>query len=710
MSYAASVNENIQDLCDLGSRFKRIFETDDLTGSIREECLCLKKKEARKQLEEIPVERLKELRSGIRADALAEQGITSLRMLFDLSDPEILAVRGIGEKQLVSIRAAEEQFLMEMSAMSGITLKEENASLIRKLWQYLKLQLLQKDAAGLLQILAEELENTRNIRIRSRLHQMFSLPKTKRVSAEAEARLTAFLASESCARIRRFAGLSDDVYSVSEEEALEDYRKNSAPYYACLEKLAGSAEYAERIYSSIPLSLAAEVQKEELALSAFRGNLRAYQEFGAKYILHMKKVLLGDEMGLGKTVQAIAVMAHLNTSSGLSSSGCKFLVVCPASVMMNWMREIRKFSELTAVLLHGKQWEAAFEKWDCVAVTSFEMMGKLTDLIDNTLKLALLVIDEAQYIKNPDAKRTQRIRKLEEESERILLMTGTPIENRTDEMCELIRFIRPELADKLLEYAFCHDTAAFREALFPVYLRRKREDVLKELPPLTQTDEWCVMSDADLRRYRSELEAGNFMGMRRAAMMGEDSAKLERLKELCAQARDNGNRIVIFSFFRETLELIAGCVPFDGMITGSVPAQDRQNMVDRFEQGKNGILLCQILSGGIGLNLQSASVVIFCEVQIKPSITKQALSRVYRMGQSKPVFVYHLLSEDTVDAQILDLLKEKQAVFDEYADESAAAEASDNLVSKEWIQSVISAERQKYLPAIVPSRTGEAVH
>ena len=133
MSYAASVNENIQDLCDLGSRFKRIFETDDLTGSIREECLCLKKKEARKQLEEIPVERLKELRSGIRADALAEQGITSLRMLFDLSDPEILAVRGIGEKQLVSIRAAEEQFLMEMSAMSGITLKEENASLIRKL-------------------------------------------------------------------------------------------------------------------------------------------------------------------------------------------------------------------------------------------------------------------------------------------------------------------------------------------------------------------------------------------------------------------------------------------------------------------------------------------------------------------------------------------------------------------------------------------------
>ena len=138
-----------------------------------------------------------------------------------------------------------------------------------------------------------------------------------------------------------------------------------------------------------------------------------------------------------------------------------------------------------------------------------------------------------------------------------------------------------------------------------------------------------------------------------------------------------------------------------GEITGSTPAGDRQQIVDRFTETPGGcILLCQIQAGGTGLNIQAAEIVIFCEPQIKPSLTRQAIARVYRMGQTRNVLVYHLLCENTVDEAVRDLLETKQAEFDLFADESALADAADNLLDREWIHRFVEKEQRRYLPSL----------
>ena len=139
-----------------------------------------------------------------------------------------------------------------------------------------------------------------------------------------------------------------------------------------------------------------------------------------------------------------------------------------------------------------------------------------------------------------------------------------------------------------------------------------------------------------------------------------------------------------------------------GVICGTTPITERQAIIDRFSEDTEGrVLVCQVQSGGTGLNIQAASVVIFCEPQIKPSLTNQAISRVYRMGQVHNVLVYHLLCEDTIDEAMLIRLSEKQSEFDTYADKSVMAEATDNLLDREWIRQFIDKEREKYLPMVV---------
>ena len=523
--------------------------------------------------------------------------------------------------------------------------------------------------------------------------------------------------------------------------AREDFEKNSAAFYALLEKLTGTQTRQEMVYSSIPAQLAAKIEDHPLDLSSFKGNLRAYQDFGARYILEQKKVLLGDEMGLGKTIQAIAAMAHLYTENPRS----RFLIVCPASVLINWCREIGKFSHVTPYLLHGGHKKETFAAWKekgGAAVTNYENMDWVAKEINERMHLDLLVIDEAHYIKNPRALRTKRIRTLEDESERILLMTGTPLENHVDEMCELIGFVKPELAGEIRRFAGLRQVPAFREMLASAYLRRRREDVLEELPPLTIENEWCAMTQQDREAYAPTVMDRSFVSMRRVSFLQEDphtSSKALRLKELCEQACSEGRKVVIYSWFRETIRRVveilgegrttpagnAGSTESEksdfaadgleqkkktgaedanilvGEITGSTPIEERQAVIDRFSEAAGGsILVCQVQAGGTGLNIQAASVVIFCEPQIKLSLTRQALSRVYRMGQVRSVLVFHLLCEDTVDEAVMRILDAKQMEFDLFAEESVLADAADDLADREWIKSVIEEERRKYLPAI----------
>jgi SNF2 family DNA or RNA helicase len=215
------------------------------------------------------------------------------------------------------------------------------------------------------------------------------------------------------------------------------------------------------------------------------------------------------------------------------------------------------------------------------------------------------------------------------------------------------------------------------------------------------------------------------MGMRRVSFLQEDmetSSKAIRLKELCDLAMEEGRKVIVYSFFRDTIRkvirLLGGTADGTvaggtaagsaaggmvvGSITGSTPVEERQDLIDRFTETPGGaVLVSQVQAGGTGLNIQAAGIVIFCEPQIKPSLEWQALSRVYRMGQVQNVLVYHLLCENTVDEAVRSILARKEEEFDLFAQESVIADAADGLTEKEWIRKLVEDERRKYLPAVV---------
>ena len=225
----------------------------------------------------------------------------------------------------------------------------------------------------------------------------------------------------------------------------------------------------------------------------------------------------------------------------------------------------------------------------------------------------------------------------------------------------------------------------FRNAIAPVYYRRKREDVLTELPDLIESKEWCSLTHNEEAAYEQAVLSKNYAEARRVSWNVDDlkdSSKAARLLELVNEAESDGRKVIVFSFFLDTIRKVTMLLGnrCTNPINGSVTPQRRQEIIDEFDKAPTGtVLVAQIQSGGTGLNIQSASVVILCEPQFKPSIENQAISRAYRMGQTRNVLVYRLLCENTVDEKIMSTLESKQAIFDAFADKSVAAMESREL-------------------------------
>ncbi len=321
-----------------------------------------------------------------------------------------------------------------------------------------------------------------------------------------------------------------------------------------------------------------------------------------------------------------------------------------------------------------------------VGVTTFETTTYF--YTEEDFHFDLLVVDEAHYVKNPRAKRSINVKYLSGQATRLLFMTGTALENNVDEMLALMDILRPDLSKDARNIAFLSSAPQFRDKVAPVYYRRKREDVLTELPEKIETKEWCQMTTEEKKIYYSHVLQKRYSDIRRVSWNVKDitqSSKGRRLLEIVEEATAEDRKIIIFSFYLDTIrrvrELLGDrCMP---TINGSVPPAERQEIIDAFEKAPAGTVLpAQIQAGGTGLNIQTASVVILCEPQFKPSIENQAISRAYRMGQARNVLVYRLLCEHTVDEKIMDLLAEKQGVFDAFADSSVAAEGSFELDEK----------------------------
>ena len=353
--------------------------------------------------------------------------------------------------------------------------------------------------------------------------------------------------------------------------------------------------------------------------------------------------------------------------------------------------------------MHGYDRDRTWRTWKQrggVAVTTFDTLRTLQN---PEVAIALLTVDEAHYIKNPATIRAQYVTEYVDTAERTLFMTGTPMENRVEEFRQLIHYLQPEVSRRVSATDGIAGARRFRETVAPVYLRRNTEDVLQELPPMVQVDEWEEFDRAEWLAYRDAVASGNFMAMRRVAFLADSahSTKLVRLVELADEAGANGHTVIVFSYFREVLDVVASALGKRavGPLTGSIPAARRQQLVDEFTNGPGtAVMVSQIQAGGVGLNMQAGSVVILCEPQVKPSLEAQAIARAHRMGQVRTVQVHRLLIADSVDQRMIEILDSKQQLFDEYARGSDIADASPEAIDvseKALARQVVEQEQER---------------
>ncbi len=516
-------------------------------------------------------------------------------------------------------------------------------------------------------------------RITSSWRMTFAGRKKKEEARAAVAQLQAILADPAVVALQytvNSAEQATDPRNYRPEQLWQDYELDAAAFNALLSTVGGAGQVDDREAAEgfIGPELRQKISAEPLDTSLLNTTLREYQAFGAKYAIHQQRSILGDEMGLGKTVEALAVFAHMAVKGQH-----RFMVICPASVQINWMKEIERHTDLAAHLLHGRDRDVNGSTWlskGGVAVTTFGTVSSLDLLAD--ADIAMLVVDEAHYVKNPDAKRSQAVAAVLTRAQRALFLTGTPMENRVEEFRNLVGYLQPRVAHAVTTADAIVGAKAFRRAVAPVYLRRNQEDVLTELPDKIEVEDWVQPTRQDEAAYRDAVQGGNLMRMRRAAFESADSAKLERICEIVEEAVADGRKAIVFSFFLDVLSTIHRALGelAMGPLTGSVSAPARQQLVEDFTRRQDGaVLMAQIEAGGVGLNVQAASVVVIAEPQWKPSSEEQAIARAYRMGQIHTVQVHRVLAKDSVDERIREIQENKRLLFDEFARKSDAKES-----------------------------------
>lgn len=667
-----------------------------------------------KILEGMDIENININKDGIRVGNLRNAGIQNILQISKMSVMQLKSIEGIGDTTASKIESNVKLLRMSTAKNVQVALDADNpntemSAMIQDLYFLIQNDAVLKQAQALYNGNHNAIQKyISDVQIMfARLKWLFTSKEKKAVAERTAVTLNEMATGEfgtmAAAVIEDYQKING-IQSVSKNvfggECFNVFRQNAAPFYAMLEAVMGDElpKTTDKGAIALPEELLQSIENFPLDTGSLKATLRRYQTFGTKYILHQEKVLLGDEMGLGKTMQALAAFCHL------AANGAKhFLVVCPLSVVVNWKREVESQTGLSAIEVYGEDRVMEMTMWAAkggVAITSFETLNKVP--IPALVDLQLMVVDEAHYVKNPKAQRTQSVMLAAARAKRILFMSGTPLENKVEEMQFLIQCLQPQIAEQIKNMKQLIDAENFRKAIAPVYLRRVREDVLKELPELVEKEQWGLMNQEEMNAYKTALVDGSFMAVRQVSWHLSDmkkSTKAQRLMEICEDAKEGGRKLIIFSFFKDVLNKVStmlgeSCI---GVIDGSVPASDRQGMIDKLKDAPAGsALVCQIQAGGVGLNIQAASVVVFCEPQIKPSLETQAVARAYRMGQSQSVMVHRLLMDDTVDERVMEILKQKSQLFDSFADESVIG-AMDTQINENAVMKNIIEEEKKRL-------------
>lgn len=648
-------------------------------------------REVLEKLAEIPLESLRGAVPGrVAWSVLLASGIRTVADVQVRGLTDLVAIEGVGPQSARLVKDAAAEVTASLAAGTAPVLRHDSrdprdadlVTAVVALDDVLRVtRPVESDIDALLGDASAAFDEAAHLR--SRMRWLFS-SRASRASAAAAAELVGrAIAHHGPAVAEAARGLPG---RRERRSAGTSYLEEPARYQALLDSRVGRTRTGP---SGLPSELAEAIESCALDVSALRITLRRYQEFGAKFILTQRRVILGDDMGLGKTVQALAALAHASQEH----PDFRALVIAPASVLVNWQREITSKSDLQTVT--HEVWSAS----GGVFVTTFERLRELH--LDEGDPIHMLVVDEAHYIKNPAAQRTQRVKALLAHAERVVFMTGTPIENRGSEFVELVNMLDATVAVQLVGPAALVSPEEFRIRVAPVYLRRNADEVLHELPELIEVDEWEKMTPHDFEHYRRAVVEGNLMAMRRAAYLAgrmNSSAKLTRLLEITDEAAASGQKVIVYSYFLEVLGIVKDSlrVPWIGPLTGATPPSARQRLIDTFTAAPPGtVLISQISAGGIGLNIQAASVIILCEPQFKPSTENQAIARARRMGQLRAVQVHRLLSLDSIDLRVVEILTEKQGDFNNYARLSDLAAASGDAIDPRVALRLVSDERTR---------------
>lgn len=441
-----------------------------------------------------------------------------------------------------------------------------------------------------------------------------------------------------------------------------------------------------------------------------KASLRDYQTQGLTWLQFLRSTgfsgVLADDMGLGKTVQTLAHLQYEKEQGRLEAPS---LIVAPTSLVGNWMAEAKKFTpELKVLVYHGSErHQDTFENYDLV-VSTYGLIQRDKSKFTDTL-FYYLILDEAQFIKNARTKTTQIIQQLR--ATHRLCLTGTPLENHLGELWSLFHFLMPGLLGDAKQFRNWFRTpieknadADRRELLVkrvkPFMLRRTKNAVASELPPKTEMTRVIEISGAQRDLYeaiRMSMEKKvrdaiamqglgkshivlldallklrqiccdpRLLSLPEAKIAHGTSSKLDALMDLLDNLVEEGRRVLVFSQFTSMLQLIEEAITAKGYQYLSLTGQskNRQDLVDRFQEGNIPIFLISLKAGGTGLNLTRADTVIHYDPWWNPAVEDQATDRTHRIGQENPVFVYKLITSGTVEEAILSMQERKRQLVE----------------------------------------------
>ncbi len=462
----------------------------------------------------------------------------------------------------------------------------------------------------------------------------------------------------------------------------------------------------------------ADVAAGKRSLDLVRHPLYPYQQEGLLFLAFTERALLGDEMGLGKTVQAIAACELLRRLRGVG----RVLVVSPVSLKAEWEEQIGKFTGLPARIIAGPRGARLrqYRERSFFYLTNYEQIVSDGPDIQELVAPDVVILDEAQRIKNWRTKTARAVKRLE--SRYAFVLTGTPLENRIDDLYSIVQFLDPGIFGPLFRFnrdfyelddrgrpVGYQNLGELHRRLKPVLLRRRKEEVEDQLPPRTVNTYFVAMEPEQANRYAEYrlMVARLLARARRRPLSPEEFERLQRwlacMRMLCdtpyildSECRvcpklgeleeilgeclaEDGRKVLIFSEWERMLELVrelaeAMEVGF-AWHTGSVPQLQRREEIRRFKHDPACRLFLSTDSGSVGLNLQAASVVINLDLPWNPARLEQRIARAWRKHQARSVQVIHLVTEDSIEHRMLHLLAGKQALAEGLLDGTGELDA-----------------------------------